>query len=287
MQRRAATIYFVFFLVMAASAYSVIAVADQPAVEIEGDTYENGSQFTLDGQEYTVTKAALETAEGGDHGGGGASYAATIAWTNESYQYSAALANNSTVAYQDGTYRLLVEDGSAPSTFTLRQEFNVSQRLAEDPDVENRTYTSDDGTEFVRYRNGSTQPLDQYLPEPETVAFSEGDEFAYDGNRTTVSNVSSSEVAVVWTGDRKESVSFGQAENITLASTEYFAHFSGHDDGVTITLAPAEDVYPSYQRQAARQDYFQERMNGLWGIVILAGSVATLIVGLAMLPKKG
>lgn len=281
MQRRAATLYFVFFIVMAASAYSVIAVADQPTVELDGDTYENGSQFTLDGREYTVTEAALESGEGES------SYAGTIAWTNESAQYSATLGNNSTIDYQDGTSRLLVENASDPTTFTLRQEFNVSARLAEDPDVENRTYTSDDGTEFVRYRNGSTQPLDEYLPEPETVEVSEGDEFAYDGNTTTVSNVSASEVTLVWTGERDESVSFGQAENITLAGTEYFAHFSGSDAAVQITLAPADDVYPSYERQVARQDYFQERMNGLWGVVILAGTVATLIVGLAMLPNKG
>ena len=40
MQRRVAAIYLVFFVVMGASAYSVIAMAEQPAVDVPGQEYE-------------------------------------------------------------------------------------------------------------------------------------------------------------------------------------------------------------------------------------------------------
>lgn len=171
MQRRVATVYFLFFIVMAASAYSVIVVAEEPAVRIEGETYAENETFTLDGRQYTVTKAALESSGGGGHGGGGgASYAGTIAWTN---------------------------------------------------------------------------------------------------------------------GTEQRTVSFGEGDNVTLSGTTYLVHFRGEGDDVRVTLAPAETAYADYQRQLARQDYFHERMNGLWGVVILSVVTAMLLVGLAMLPRKG
>ena len=54
MQRRWATVCIAFFLVMAASAYSVMALAEQPTVDIEGDTYENGSTFQQGDTSYIV-----------------------------------------------------------------------------------------------------------------------------------------------------------------------------------------------------------------------------------------
>jgi hypothetical protein len=55
MQRRAAAALFVFFLVMGASAYSVISFAEQPDIDLEGaEAYSNGTNFTEDGQTYRV-----------------------------------------------------------------------------------------------------------------------------------------------------------------------------------------------------------------------------------------
>lgn len=288
MQRRVAAIYFVFFLVMGASAYSVIALAEAPAVEVPGDTYSQGDSFTVNGQQYTVTGAALAESEGGGHGGGGgASYVGNLTYTNESFRYTATLANNSNVTYQGDTYQVRVENAEEPDAFTLHQQFNVSGILADDPDVYNST-TTIDGERYVTYReNNTNRLLSEYLPDPDTQQFSTGDTLQYQGNETTVDTVSSSEVVVDWTGANSLEVELTEGSNVTLSGTQYFAHFSGHGDDVEVTLAQSQQAYPTYQNELARQDYFHERMNGLWGVVILAGLAAALIVGLAMMPVKG
>ncbi|WP_255198601.1 hypothetical protein [Halorarius litoreus] len=286
MQRRVAAIYFVFFLVMGASAYSVIALAESPTVEVPGDTYSQGDSFTVNNQEFTVTEAALEESDGGGHGGGGgASYAGTLTYTNTSFRYTATLENNSTVPYQNDTYRVLTNNES--DSFTLHQEFNVSAILADDPAVFNTT-TTIEGEQYVTYReNNTNRLLSEYLPEPDSQEFSTGDSLQYQGNETTVASVSASEVTLEWTGDKTLTHDLAEGSNVTLAGTQYFAHFSGHDDSVQVTIAESQEAYPVYNNELARQDYFHERMNGLWGIVILAGVVAALIVALAMMPIKG
>ena len=287
MQRRVAAIYFVFFLVMGASAYSVIAVAESPSVEVPGDTYSQGDSFTVSGQQYTVTEAKLEESSGGGgHGGGGGpSYAGVLSYTNQSFQFTATLANNSTVTYQNDTYQVLVDNSS--NSFTLRQSFNVSSILKSDPAVYNTTATIE-GERYVTYRaNGTNRLLSEYLPEPQTHQFSTGDTMQYQGNETTVASVSASEATLEWTGTKQQSVELTEGANVTLAGTQYFPHFSGENGNVEITIAQSQQAYPTYQDELARQDYFHERVNGLWGVVILAGLAAALIVMFAMMPVKG
>jgi hypothetical protein len=286
MQRRVAAIYFVFFLVMGASAYSVIALAESPTVEVPGDTYSQGDSFTVNGQEFTVTNAALEESEGGGHGGGGgASYTGTLTYTNTSYRFTATLENNSTVTYQNDSYRVLANNESG--SVTLRQEFNVSGILADDPAVFNST-TTIEGERYVTYReNNTNQLLSEYLPAPDSQEFATGDSLQYQGNETTVASVSASEVTLEWRGENTLTRELTEGSNVSLAGTQYFPHFSGEGDNVQVTIAESQEAYPVYQNELDRQDYFHERMNGLWGIVILAGVVAALIVGLAMMPVKG
>jgi hypothetical protein len=287
MQRRVAAIYFVFFLVMGASAYSVIAVAEAPSVEVPGDTYSQGDSFTVNGQQYTVTQAKLEQSSGGGGhgGGGGSSYAGTLSYTNQSFRFTATLANNSNVTYQNDTYQVLVDNSS--NSFTLRQSFNVSSILKNDSAVYNTT-TTIDGERYVTYReNDTNRPLSEYLPEPQSHQFSTGDTMQYQGNETTVASVSPSEATLEWTGTNQQSVELAEGSNVTLSGTQYFAHFSGGNGSVEVTIAQSQQTYPTYQNEIAKQDYFHERINGLWGIVILAGLAAALIVMFAMMPVKG
>jgi hypothetical protein len=358
MQRRVAAVYFVFFLVMGASAYSVIALADAPAVSVEGDTYEQGETLTVADRTYTVRSI---TAEEGEEGAP-PTVTAELAWTNESATYTATLANNSTVpptqvswdgqaarytttlsegdtvrfngtetqvsipdtespsnftlvaggnatatiavndtlAYRGNTttvtsvtadevtlvwgepYRVDVENASDPKSFTMVQQFNVSARLADDPAVENETITRDDGQRYVVYRsNGTTVRLDSYLPEADTASFEEGGALTVQDTEATIDNVSQSEVRLTWTAPRTNTVGIDEPGNVTLADQLFVATFP---DGETLQLS--EDV-AGYQNELGRQDYFQERMNGLWGIIILSGLAAIFIIGLAYLPVKG
>ncbi|WP_255151466.1 hypothetical protein [Halorarius halobius] len=287
MQRRVAAIYFVFFLVMGASAYSVIALADAPAVEVSGETYSDGDTFTVGDRQYLVQVGTEQSSGGGGHGGGGGgtTYVGNLTYTNSSYQFSATLGNNSTVQYRDAEYRVLVENES--NAFTLREEFNVSGILMNDSAVYNTT-TRVNGEPHVTYRENNTNvPLDEYLPEPATERFSEGDSMQYQGNETTVASVTASEATLTWTGERDETVELSEGTNVTLSGTQYFAHFSGHGDGAQVTIAPTQEAYPAYTAQLNRVDYFDERMNGLWGVVILAGIAALLVVSMALMPVKG
>ena len=62
MQRRAATVYGVLFLVIAAGAYSLIGVAQEPGIDLQGETYTENDTLTVDGLEYTV--ASISDGEG-------------------------------------------------------------------------------------------------------------------------------------------------------------------------------------------------------------------------------
>jgi sorbitol-specific phosphotransferase system component IIA len=357
MQRRVAAIYFAFFLVMAMSAYSVIAVAEEPTVDVAGEQLAQGDTITVNGQEYTVDSIGEQGEENASVG--------QLATTNDSAVYSAELANGSvlaptnsswpgraatfsatvedgdriqfngsqqtanisdgsfalidaggnetttrsvgdTLAYQGNTttvteigsdsatlvwgenYEIVIENASNPSQFRAVQSFNVSQRLREDPDVENRTFEGDDGR-FVRYRNGTTQPLEEYLPDPDETTFSEGgtltyrvaDDLSVPANETTVANVSSDRVLLEWTGPRTTTQELTEGSNVTLAGQQRVVHFT---DSSTVILSPEVGAY---QDEIAEQDYYQERTNGLWGISILSGLAGIFVIGLAYLPTRG
>lgn len=269
MQRRAATVYAVLFLVIAAGAYSLIGVAQEPQIDLQGETYAEDDSLTVDGMQYTA--ASVGESEG------------TLTRTNESSVYTAELANNSTVQLaNDESYRVLIPNESDPDQFTLRQQFNLS---------ENTSTVTQDGTEFVVVNesdgNKSLIPVEEYkrqrFGEPETRQYAEGDGFEFEGNQTTVSNVTADAATLQWTGPRTIETSLSEGENVTLGpdeSEEFVAHFP--EEGV-VQLSPNPG---DYQRQVGEIDHFNERIAGLWGIVILSGLVVALLVGLAFLPNK-
>jgi len=283
MQRRAAAIYFVFFLVVGAGAYAYIGVAEQtsqPQYDLEGPIVESNGTAEIGETEYALT--AIER-EGGSHGSGG-ELVSELTWTNESYVASETISNNSTVDYQNDSYRVVIANESDVSEFTLRAEQNVSQILQNDPAVENSTATRD-GTSYVVYRaNDSIQPLSEYLPEPETVTVSEGDTFPYDGNDATVATVNASGVHLEWDSSQDNSVELTEGANVTLANGEqYFANYHGHEE---VEIVPASQ-YSDYVQTNNERDTFQTRINGLWGIAIISALAALTVLSTAYLPVRG
>jgi len=120
--------------------------------------------------------------------------------------------------------------------------------------------------------------------------------FTADGTTYTVSNVhvssggghggGGSMVAdLTWTnGSSEETVELSEGGNITLANgQQYFAHFP-NESAVQIA---SSDQYASYTATLADQDYFKERTNGFWGISILSGIAAALMLGMAYMPVRG
>lgn len=357
MQRRAAAIYAAIFILVAAGAYAVIGVADEPAVTVDDPTYSLSPGDTVtpaDDRTYTVAAIQAGTNEGNDL------RSADLSWVNETARYTTSIEHNSTVPAPavvwsdqtarstatlenesmvtvDGTeyrlvvaagenpssftlvggdenrtvsvgdtltfrgeqatvtritgdavtlawgepYRLMVENATTPTSFTLTQDFNVSARLAEDAAVEDQTVTRADGREYVVYEsNGSTQLLSAYLPEPEVHAVREGEELRYQGNATTVAAVDNESVTLAWTGPRTNTLSLAQGDRTAFGGTEYVAHFP---DNSTVALTTDVDAY---EANVAAVETYHERINGFWGVSIISGLAAVLLLGTAYLPSR-
>lgn len=268
MQRRAATVYAVLFLVIAAGAYSLIGVAQEPGIDFQGETYAEGDTVTVNGLEYTF--ASVGDGEG------------TLTRVNESARYTETLGNNSTVELGNTTYRVLIPNESDPGEFTLREQFELG---------ENVSTVSQNGTTFVVVEEGGeTQfvPRDEYVSqqfgEPETRTHAEGETFQFRGNETTISNITREEATLAWTAPRTLETSLSEGGNATLGPGDdtrtFVAHFP-EEGSVQLSSNPQ-----AYQQQVEEIDRFEERIAGLWGIVILSVLVVVLLFGLAFLPSK-
>lgn len=288
MQRRAAAIYAAFFLVIGAVSYSLVATAEEPHVEFEDPAFElsQGETFTIDGQQYNVSEVTASSGGGGGggHGGGGGGLtrSATITWVNQSSQYSETWENNSSVALQGTNYTVVVPNTSDPNQFTLREELNETAVLQEDPQADDSVITRN-GTRYVAIDRGEGNvtlvPAEEYFPDPETRTIQEGSTIEYQGNRTTVQQVNES-VTLTWTAPRENSVDVESGGNATLGGQQYVANLPDNS-----TLQLSRD-YDNYQRQTREIAEFQERRNGLWGIVILSGVTMVLLVAMAYLPSR-
>jgi hypothetical protein len=291
MQRRAAAVSVAVFLVLAAGAYGMIGAAEEPDINVEGEhTLSSGGSFTAGGTTYEISSF-------------NASGQATFQWVNESARLTASLENNTTVAYQPDenlvipnssapgeAYTVLIANVSAPQNFTLREVQNVTQILADDPDVEDRIYRSD-GTKFVRYvANDSLRELDAYLPSQNEVAIDLGSTLNYRGtgsgnttppvNATNVSAIAPGSATLSWIGPTTLTAEVSQGGNVTLDQT-YLAHFETAEEQVVLSTD-----FEQYEDEVATQEYYHERRAGLWGVVLLSGMTAVLLLGMAYLPSR-
>lgn len=336
MQRRAAAIYVVFFVVVAIAAYSLTTVAEEPSVSVEGESYAQGDSIAAGGTQWTVNIA---------DGSG------NVSSTNDSARFTTSFSNNSSLAFQNGMYRPAPNDSSegagtastgttsgagttgtsttGPSTsattsggtsassstagtefrvvipnesagsasggnasggnasaanvssFTLHQEFDTAARLRADPAVADTTLSGANDTEYVRYRNGTTQTLEAYLPEPTTRNVSVGDRFPYRNNSSRVESINTSGVTLAWRANLTRSQELAAGENVTLGGTTYVAQFPQNDSVVL-----SQNV-SGYQAEQEALEHFNDRMLGLWGVVIISLFAAILVLALAYLPVRG
>lgn len=279
MQRRAAAVYFAFFVLVGAGAYGMIATTPAAEVSLDAPSYGEDATFDVGGQTYTVAGISVEEAEGGH--GGSATVTGELAWTNESAVYTATLENNSTVDYQGEERRVLIANESDVSEFTLRETQNVSAILAADAAVENET-VGFQGQPHVVYRaNDTLRPLAEYLPTPAETSVAEGEEFVYENNSTTVDAVTPAEVTLTWSGERRQTVGLDEGANVTLSGQQFVVHFPSE------SAVQLGSDYGAYQEELDRVDYAHERTNGLWGVAILSFMAAAILLGAAYMPVRG
>jgi len=278
MQRRAAAVYFVLFVLVGAGAYGFIQVGmSQPTVGLDGPTYAEGDELTVGDRTYTVDSIDAEEGELAEYAGD-----ADLVRFNESKRETATLENDSTVTFDGGEYRVVTGEES----FTLVEEQNVSAILADDPDVEDETATRD-GEEFVVYReNQSIEPLSEYLPEPDRIEFSVGEDFEYEAEDVTASvdGVSADGVRLSWAAPGEETITVSAGENQTVNGVEYFAHFPNEN---RVQILRSDQHYGTYVGELSAIEYWNERQNGVWGVVILSFITGVVLVATAYLPVKG
>lgn len=264
MQRRAVVISVAFFLVISAGSYALIETTHEPAITVDEANVDHrlqqGESISVDGKTFTFTKV-----------GGGS---ATAEHTNDSYRYTETLEAGQQVTYEGDEYNVTIPNESDPSQFTLREVQTVDKP----------TVTVNGSVYVVVEENGGDNrtlvPRDEYLPEPETHTFAEGDTFGYQNNSTTVASVDAESVTLTWVGSRTTSVSFAEGQNATLNGKTYLATFP-NDKVVILT-----DDFGAYQQEVKNQHYFKERTDGLWGVSIISALAAVLLVMLGFLPSR-
>lgn len=281
MQRRAAAIYAVFFIVLAAGAFSVTAVTAEPDVSLNAPVYQQGDSFTVGGTTYTVASVSDGSAE--------------ITWTNESAQYTDswevttrsisgppstyATGDGPTVTVGGTESRVITPDTASPDSFYLVEYRAVG---------ENTTTTEVDDTTYAVVTDGDDRSfieLDQYFideyGEPTVQEYTVGDSFEYDNQTVTVATVSNNSVTLTWTAPRQNTIAPGdEGANVTIAGRTYVAHFPQPD------RLQLSTNHGAYQQEVATIDTYNERMNGFWGITIIGGSAAALLIGMAYLPSR-
>jgi hypothetical protein len=289
MQRRAAAIYVAFFIVVGAASYGMIATATAPTVGFDDPDHRlaEGDQLSVGDRQYTVSAVSAEVSGGGGggHGGGGGATvtrSGELSWTNESARYTQTWENNSTITYRNETLRVLVASGDDPASFDLQEEINRTAILRGDPAVRNETVTVDGIEYVVRETDGNRTLIEagDYFPAPASTEYREGDTVQFQGNATTIADVSSDGATLAWTAPRTNTVSVEHRANVTVGDVRFFAYFP---DNSTMLL---ESDYGVYQRQTQEIDTYHTHVNGLWGVSIASFATAIMLIGMAYMPSR-
>jgi len=296
MQKRTTALYVAFFFLVATAAFTALSVTEQPTASVENPDYELGAgdEFSVDGRTYNVSDVSAQMSEGS------VVRSASATWVNESARYTATLANNSTVTYQNDEYRVLIPNVSNPSEATLREVQPLGNNTT--------TVQQNDRTFVVEEQNGTRTlvPVDEYkrqqFGEPDTERVTTGSTLQYANNSTTVSNVTASAVKLTWTAPRTNTIDFGKTttvqttlvrggsptkmtfaaggNNVTLNGQTYTTHYP--DNGTLVLSSQPEE----YHAQLDTVHHQNERFAGLWGVLILSVLAAFTMVALAFLPNK-
>ena len=121
---------------------------------------------------------------------------------------------------------------------------------------------------------------------------SEGDELTVDGQAYTVSSIDTGEGEVArYGGDVElsvagsdETVTLSAGENGTLNGVDHFAHFPSETQ---VQILQTDASYSVYTGELAAIEYWDERRNGVWGIVILSVLAGFVLLSTAYLPLRG
>lgn len=275
MQRRAAAIYAALFIVLAAGSYGMIASAHAPSVGIENPDQRlaAGESFSVGGTTYTVD--SITPPESGGEGGSAGKAVLTYTDADGTYELEWAVDDEVTVDGED--YVVTVDNESEPRAVVLRH-------------VVEATTTEIDGETYVATNDSSGErefvPIDEYREqewgEDATIRFNDGASDDFRGNETAV-EVGESTATLTWTAPKDKEIRLTAGENTTIGPNTYVAHVETSGQNDALLLSTNTKAYAAKQHDVQR---FTERVNGLWGIVIISGSAAVILLGIAYLPVR-
>lgn len=279
MQRRAAAIYGVVLVLVAAGAFAFAATADgpEPAFESFDAELEEGDEYTVDDRQYTVTGFGERRGEP----------TATFEWIDED-------------ARSDEAWDHAADPGGT-TVFTGGSEYwvRIPQDADEDEELDSFTLLEvppedvsvfmreDDGQWFVQPEGEDPMPIEEYDLERITIQsdeeFTVHNEEGEDEREVLVEEITTEAVAVSWNEPEPQEEILRQSDRNELNGVTHMAHFP--EEGV-VQVTTDEAEMERYTQQREDRELFQQRIGGLHLTIVISLLTVVLLFALAYLPRK-
>lgn len=269
MQRRAAAVYVLLFLVIAVGALVFINVVDGPSESLDEVDYELSvdDTVTIDGTTYEVTNLG--------------EFSATLTFTVDEDDRATTLRADTLINVSEpNEYRLEIPDVEEPENATLVETF---------PDHDLDT-VEHDGVTYVVLEPGEFMEEQAYLEEEfgprDEIFLTVGDSFQYYVEdvdtvaEVTVDAITAEGIDISWTGPSVNRIVLPRNAVSSIGDTDFGVNFVG--DRIQLT----SDV-DAFDEHLEAHDTWDERYQGFWGVGVLGILAALLIGGLSFLPRRG
>ncbi|WP_248516685.1 hypothetical protein [Salinarchaeum laminariae] len=274
MQGRAAAVYGLVFLLVAAGAFTYATVAEppEPTMDNPDQSAAQGEMVTLGDREYEVTGFGSQRGQP----------TAKLVWTDEEARSSeewthAAEPGGTTVTYENSSYWVRIPQTASTNSFTLLET------PGEDSNVS--VFTDGDGNWIVN-DGGNYVDLENY-DAFERVDVENGSMLTTgSGNESRdvrVDSVTNDSVSVSWSDPAEVERIARQTSRSNINGQNLTVHIPG--DG-TVDIATSVSGIDAYLEQHEDKNDFETRMDGLTLASVISLVSFIVLIGMAFLPRK-
>ncbi|GAB3687171.1 hypothetical protein GCM10028857_19990 [Salinarchaeum chitinilyticum] len=274
MQGRAAAVYGLVFLLVAAGAFTYASVAEppEPTMDTPDQSVSQGEVVTLGDREYELTGFGSQRGQP----------TATLVWTDEDARSleewtHAAEPGGTTVTYENASYWVRIPQTASPSSFTLLETPAEGSNVSVFGDGNGNWIVNDDGEyvdledyeafERVEVQNGSM------------LTIGSGNE----SREVRVDAVTNASVTVSWSDPREVERIARQTSRSEINGQNLTVHIPG--DG-TLDVATSEAGIEAYLEKHDDKQAFETRMDGLTMASVISLVSFIVLIGMAFLPRK-
>lgn len=283
MQGRAAAVYGLVLLLVAAGAGAYVATAEapEPALQDPDHSAQQGEQFAITGPEGTERTYVVDgfTTQNEQP-------AATLVWTDEDARTTAewshaAEPSGTTVTVQNESYFVRIPQVASPGNFTL---------LEVPDDQSNVSIFTDGGGNWAVNASGQYVPLGDYEDfQRTTVQANESLQAQIEDQSRTVrvESITNESVTVSYNQPSETEVFVRQTDRNTLNGVNVTAHFTTNATGAqTLQIETDQEQIDRYLAAHDDRVQFEHRTDGLIATVVLSLFALVLLVTLSTLPRK-